>query len=93
MKQSKAERLPLVFLGLSVAGALARWLLYLTAVDEKGLLIRGHSWQWLLWILCAAAVVAVLPILKQKGSSLYAHNFGPSISAALVPFSWRWPCC
>ena len=83
MKQSKAELLPLVFLGLSAAGALARWLLYLTAVDEKGLLIRGHFWQWLLWILCAAAVVAVLPILKQKGSNLYAHNFGPSISAAL----------
>ena len=83
MKQSKTELLPLIFLGLSVAGALARWMLYLTAVDEKGLLIRGHFWQCLLWILCAAAVVAVLPLLKQKGSNLYAHNFGPSNSAAL----------
>ena len=82
-KTNNLDTLPLVVLMLSAAAAAARWLLYLTAVDEKGLLIRGHFWQWVLWILCAAAVVAVLPILKQKGSNLYFHNFGPSTSAAL----------
>ena len=83
MNREKKESLPLVVLALGVAAAMVRGLLYQMAVDDKGLLARGHWLQWLLWVLCAAAVIAVLPIVKLKGSNDYADNFGPSTAAAI----------
>lgn len=87
MKQNKIEKLPLLVLLLGAAAAAVRGILYLTAADDKGLLARGSILQWLLWVLAAAAVAVVLGIAKRKGSDDYAHNFGPSLPAALGSFA------
>lgn len=68
MNHSKTNKLPLIFLGLGAAAGVARGLMYLLAVDETGLLIRGHGLWWLLWALTAAAAVAVLTLVPRKGS-------------------------
>lgn len=61
MKLKKDPKwLPWVVLGLGcVAGAL-RFLLYRTAVDEKGLLVSGHPLELILWGLALAALVLAL---------------------------------
>lgn len=86
-KTNKTESLPLLVLVLGGAAAAVRGLLYLTAVDDKGLLTRGHGLQWLLWILCAAAVAAVLPVARLKGSNRYTDNFAPGNAAAAGCFA------
>jgi len=87
MKQNNREKLPLTMLVPGAAAALVRGLLYLTAVEETGLLARNHPLQWLLALLCAAAVALVLPAAKQKGSNRYADHFGPSSVAAIGSFA------
>ena len=59
MKLTKDPKwLPWSVLGLSCAGGALRFLLYRTAVDEKGLLMTMHPLALILWVL-AAAVVAL----------------------------------
>ena len=83
MNQTKNEKLPLLLLVLGVAAAAVRGLLYLTAVDGKGMLIRGHFLGILLMILCAAAVLSVLYVIRLKGSDAFSDNFRPSTPAAV----------
>ena len=65
-------------LALGAAAMAARGLLYLVAVDEKGLLVRNHPLSWLLWVLCAAAAVpALLQLTAGKASGKYGDNFAP----------------
>ena len=83
MNRKRNQMLPLLLLALGIAAAAVRGLLYLTAVDEKGLLVRGGLLQWLLLALCGAAAVSVLAAAKGNGSDAYEDNFGPSTAAAL----------
>ena len=83
MNQTKNEKLPLLLLVLGIAAAAVRGLLYLTAVDGKGMLIRGHFLGILLMILCAAAVLSVLYVIRLKGSDAFSDNFRPSTPAAV----------
>ena len=83
MNKKRNEKLPFLLLALGVAAAAVRGLLYLTAVDGKGMLIRGHAFSWLLLVLCAAAAISVVGIFRMKGSDAYSDNFSPSTSAAL----------
>ena len=87
MKQTKVDMLPLIVLLLGTAAATVRKMLYLWAVDDTGLLVRGHWLWWLLWLLCAAAVATLLPIAKLKGSNRYEDNFAPSTAAAVGCFA------
>lgn len=87
MNREKIESLPRRVLVLGAAAAAVRGLLYLLAVDNKGLLVRGHGLQWLLWALCAAAVAAVLPVCKLKGSNRCEDNFDPGVYAACGSFA------
>lgn len=86
-KTAKIEYLPLLVLILGAAAALVRGLLYLTAVDNSGLLVRNHPLQWLLLTLCAATAAAVLPVATQRGSNRFSDNFGPSAAAAIGSFA------
>ena len=83
MNEKRNEKLPLLLVVLGLAAAAVRGLLYLTAVDGKGMLIRGHFLGTVLMLLCAAAVLSVLGIFRLKGSEAYTDNFGPSTAAAL----------
>ncbi len=75
-KLRNPESAPLVIVLLGAAAALTRGGQYLTAVDDRGLLIAGHLTQWLLLILSAAAAVFVLAVVwKQKGSNRFEDNF------------------
>ena len=79
----KKEVLPLQVLILGAAAAAFRGMLYLVAVDEKGLLARNHIVSWLLWLLCAAAAVLIFGSVRtQKGSSRYWSNVSHGIPAA-----------
>lgn len=82
-KTAKIEYLPLLVLALGAAAAAVRGLMYRTGVDAKGLLAQGQPLQWVLLILCAAGAIAVLPVVKQKGSNRYADNFRPGLLPAL----------
>ena len=82
MNHNKKENLPLIVLGLGAAACLVRGLLYLLAADDTGLLIRGHGLWWLLWVLFAAAAVAVSTVIPRKGSNRFEDNFGPSTLSA-----------
>lgn len=78
-KLLERKNMPWIVLGLGVLGYLLRTGLYAAAVDEKGLLLRGHPLEWALWLLAALTGVLV-PVFVQKldGSNKYEHNFGPS---------------
>ena len=79
----KKEVLPLQVLILGAAAAAFRGMLYLVAVDEKGLLARNHIVSWLLWLLCAAAAVLIFGSVRaRKGSNRYWSNVSHGIPAA-----------
>lgn len=84
----KTENLPLAVLLLGAAAAVSRGALYLTAVDDKGLIIRGHIAGWLLWLVCAAAAAVIgISVRNLKGSDAYALNFDRSMPAAAGCFA------
>ncbi len=83
----KTEALPLQVLLLGALAALLRTGLYLTAMDERGLVNNGHLFGWLLWLLCAGTVALILlTCRKQKGSNRYGDNF----PAGLLPAAGCW---
>lgn len=61
MKQIKAMS-PLVIPAMGLVALLLRFFLYWTAVDEKGLLLRGHPLSILLWVLTVCAAGAAFLI-------------------------------
>lgn len=80
----KMYRLPVVVLLLSLAGFGLRQGLYVLALDHRDLLLRGHPLEYLLWAVVAAGILLVVVFAWQlDGSGLYAHNFAPSLTAAL----------
>lgn len=76
--------LPHTMAALGIAAAAARLGLMHFGLDSKGLLIPGHPFDLLVWLLtAAAAALVVLSVRKLGGSALYAHNFAPSTPAAI----------
>lgn len=77
------EILPLQVLFLGAAAGAVRALLYLTARDSRGLLVRNHPLAIALWVICAAAAVLILlRCRRQKGSNLYSENFASGVLPA-----------
>ena len=84
---SLTRNLSLITLGAGLLGALLRLLLYVTAQDEKGLLVRGHFFSILLMILTAAvAVILFLGCRPLKGGTKYSFNFPSSLISAVGCF-------
>lgn len=78
------KNIPWIFFGLGVAGGILQTGLYAAAVDEKGLLLRGHPLEWGLWLLAAlAAVLAAVSAQKEDKAGNYTRSFAPSRLAAL----------
>jgi len=78
------EKLPVLVAALSAAALVLRRLLYLTAVDGKGLLLRWHPLTVVLTVLTAAAfVMIILAVRKRNGSSAYEDNYSAGATAAL----------
>lgn len=79
----KPQALPVQVLILGLLAALTRTALYLFAMDEKGLPVRGHVLSWLLWALClAAGALIFLGVRPRKGSNRYSDNFSGGIAPA-----------
>lgn len=79
----KTKALPVQVLLLGAAAAAVRGVLYLTAADEKNLLICNHPLLWVLWLICAAgAVLILLSCRKKKGSNRYEDNFDSGVMPA-----------
>lgn len=82
-KLLKTEALPAQVLLLGLTAALLRTVLYLAAMDDKGLLIRSHPAHWLLWLITAAAAVLIVAVCRKlKGSNRYGDNFPSGILPA-----------
>ncbi len=82
--RNKGSFLPLAVLPAGAAAMLLRRQLYMTAVDVKGLLVRGTLPGILLTALSAAVFCLVfLAVKKDKGSSLYEDNYSADIPAGL----------
>lgn len=58
--------LPIVMLGLGGLAMALRYLLYRLAVDEKGLLVPGHSLELCLWVLTIAVTGAVIALTGRE---------------------------
>lgn len=82
MNHNKRNKLPALIAALGAAAALIRSAMYLWAVDDSGLLPRGHWLFWLLLLLCGAAAAAAAAAALPKGSNRYCDNFHPGIPAA-----------
>lgn len=83
-KTMNTNALPLMVLLLGAAAAAVRGVLYLMAMDEKGLLARNHPLSWLLLLLCAACAALVLnAVPRLKGSQRFKDNFEADAVAAL----------
>lgn len=83
-KNVKPKNLPYRILALGTLALVLRKLLYLVAVDEKGLLVRSHPLEWALAALSAAVLVLIVAaVWKLDGSNVYTDNFFPSVPAAV----------
>ena len=82
------KRLPLLTAVLAGMALVLRTLLYLVAVDKRGLLISGHPLSVALAVLTVAAMVYLLvTVWKLDGSAAYEDNFAPSRNAMLGHFA------
>ena len=82
--RGKGNILSLAMLLFGIAAMLLRAQLYLTAVDDKGLLIRNTPAEMTVLALTAAVAVALLLVLKNdRGSDLYEDNYSASVPAGL----------
>lgn len=88
MKQeNRIRRMPAAALALGGVCLALRLGLYAVAVDEKGLLLRGHPLEKILWAVAAAACLLVaLVVWRREGSDRYEENFAPSAGAAFGHF-------
>lgn len=66
-------------------GCLLRWWLHATALDQRGLLTKGHPLEWLVWGVTAVGLAFfALWARGRGGSEEYADNFpGASYPAAV----------
>lgn len=72
----KPTNLPTLAVVLGFLAQILRRLLYMTAVDEKNLLVTGHPLEIVLGLLSAAVLVWItLTVWKMKGSEAYEDNF------------------
>lgn len=79
------KNLPWIALGLGAVGRTAWTVLYLAATDEKGLLLRNHPLEWVLWLVTALTAALVLVSLrKEDKTGKYTRGFAPSVPAALA---------
>lgn len=80
----KSENLPAVTAGLGGIALVLRKLLYIFAVDEKGLLITHHPLETLLTIVSAAALLYIVAsVWMLDGSNRYRDNFSADAASAL----------
>ncbi len=78
------KNLPFLMAGLGALGLALRWLLYTLAVDDRGLLPRGHVLEIGLWLVTAGAgALTAWKVLPLDGSNRYVDNFSPSLPAGL----------
>lgn len=78
--QLHIHRVPYLILGCGGVGAALRYWMYMSAVDEKGLLRSGNLQLILLLILTAAvAVLTWVTVRKMDGSNRFTANFPPSM--------------
>ena len=83
---AKSKKTPLLLLVtiLGIAALAARFVLYLTATDEKGLLTQNHPLTLVLWVLtAAAAAITVFFVRKLGGAYSYEANYPASRGAAV----------
>ncbi len=84
MKKTIQSLLPAVVLGLGILGFGLRKLLYLAAVDQRGLLVPGHPLAICLCLLTAGVMGLIfLTVRKLEGSNGYEENFPPSLPGFL----------
>lgn len=84
----ESRHLPMVTAFLGGAALVLRTLLYLTGVDERGLLVPGHPLALALGVLTVAAMVYLfVSTWKLDGSARYEDNFSPSKNAMLGHFA------
>lgn len=80
----RPNHLPIVTAGLGGIALVLRRLLYLFAMDEKGLLVSGHPLEFALIAVTGIALGYILiTVWKLDGSNDYADNFRASIPAAV----------
>jgi chromate transport protein ChrA len=80
--KSRRQNVSVVLMGLMAMSV--RRLLYLTAVDEKNLLVRGHPLGIALMLITAAVLgYILLSAVKEKNSGEFAENYRRSIPAAV----------
>lgn len=87
-KKSNFKWLPAVIAALGVVCGLVRRGLYLLATDHKGLLVAGHPFAMISWILAAAAaMLTAAAVWKLQGQNSFEDNFRPSAAAAIGSFA------
>lgn len=88
MKQPTSKKwVAWLTLAFGLAGLLLRLAMYTRCIDGRGLLIQGNPYHLAAWGLTAlVAVVLALALRSLSGSEVYAHNFWPSIPAAVASF-------
>jgi len=83
----KAERLPVLMLGLGGLTLALLSLFYVFGTDEGGLLISGSPVPVAVCIIAALAVaVSGVSVARLDGSNRYADNFPPSVPGAVGSF-------
>ncbi len=76
--------LPVVALGAGAIGLLLRLWHLSTGLDAKGLPIRGHAAEILLWLLTVVTMVLIFLMTRTLyGKKRYHHNFPPSLLGAI----------
>lgn len=88
MKQFlKAYGLPLLVLSGGLLGALLRWILYTTGMDDRGLLVSWHFAEILLWVVTlGTGVFLVLETIPLQQANKYRFNFPRSVGSAVSCF-------
>ncbi len=82
-KLLKTANLPFFAAVAGVLGALIRFWLYATGLDEKNLLVSGHPGHVLIWVLVAAALAVVIwGTARLKQAAKYSFNFPASMIRA-----------
>lgn len=75
--------LPLLVLLGGILGALLRYILYTTGIDDRGLLVSGHFAWILLWVVTlAVAALLIVQTLPLQQANKYRFNFPRSVLSA-----------
>lgn len=83
-KRFNGNLLPLLVLLLGIAGCCLRLGLYARGIDARGLLVRLHPLELLLWLTTAVTVALVLLAVRRLGGgNAYDVNFPYSLWASL----------